>query len=264
MELNVVWLYPDIMNLHGDRGNMMALAEVCRAMGVKFVLHRCNHASELPDLHQVDFIYIGPGAMRNMKPIAEDLKTKNYALKDYIENDGHFLAIGSSGCLLAKKFSRRNGEEGEGLGIFDMTAKELHRTKMPFVTPEVYGDDLFFKTRDGMELIGCQIQCVDYTLLSGEAFGEVLYGYGNNTTDGKEGAVYKNTVFTNLVAPLFPTNPWLAVKMVREIAAHKGCSLETFNESDISFMNYAEESKKLKIQFIKDKAKLSGILCRVS
>lgn len=161
--------------------------------------------------------------------------------------------------MISKSFTRYDGTTTNGLGFIDMTAKELNRTKMPYVTKEVYGDDILFKTNDDMEIVGCQIQCMDFDLKNNDAFGKVIYGYGNNTTDGKEGARYKNLIFTNTVGPLLSLNPWLGIKILSDISEKKGVSMKDFDENKVSYMNYARESMKLKKQFIKEKFKLPGL-----
>lgn len=262
MEINVLWLYPDKMNLHGDRGNMMAIANIADSLGIKLNIIRANTASEAGDVSLADLIYIGPGQMRHMKNFTDDLRTIEADLKSYVENGGYFLIIGSSGCMLSKNFTRYDGSVESGLGILDMTAKELDRTKMPYVTREVYGDDILFKTDDGMEIAGCQIQCMDFDLKNAQPFGKVIYGYGNNTMDGTEGARYKNVIFTNTVGPLFSLNPWLAVQILSDIAKKKGSDAE-FDENSVSYMDFAKESIKLRKQFIKEKHKLPGICAEI-
>lgn len=259
MKINVLWLYPDKMNLHGDRGNMMALSEIAAAMDITLNIKRANSSSEVDKLDDTDFIYIGSGQMGHMQTLTNDLKKIEKELKNYIENNGYFLIIGSSGCMISKSFTRYDGLTENGLGFIDMTATELNRTKMPYVTKEVYGDDILFKTKDDMEIVGCQIQCVDFNLKNNDAFGKVIYGYGNNTTDGKEGARYKNLIFTNTVGPLLSLNPWLGIKILSDISEKKGVSMNDFDENKVSYMDYARESMKLKKQFIKEKFKLPGL-----
>ncbi|MGN0631187.1 MAG: hypothetical protein ACI4JN_07660 [Ruminococcus sp.] len=262
MEMNILWLYPDKMNLHGDRGNMMAMANIADSLGIKLNIIRANTAAEAGDISKADLIYIGPGQMDHMKKITDDLRTIEAEIKAYAESGGHFLIIGSSGCMLSKNFTRYDGSVEEGLGILDMTAKELNRTKMPYVTREVYGDDILFRMADGMEIVGCQIQCMDFNLKNVQPLGKVLYGYGNNTMDATEGARYKNVIFTNTVGPLFSLNPWFAVRILSEIGEKNGGS-SGFDENCVSYMDYARESIKLRKQFIKEKHKLPGICAEV-
>lgn len=263
MEINVLWLYPDKMNLHGDRGNMMAISKIASAMGITLNITRANSAKDAGNLSETDFIYIGSGQMDHMKNLTNDLKSIEAEIKDYTENGGHFLIIGSSGCMLSKNFTRYDGTVENGLGILNMTAKELDRKKMPYVTREVYGDDILFKTTDGMEIVGCQIQCMDFTLQGAESFGKVIYGYGNNTTDGTEGARYKNVIFTNTVGPLLSLNPWLGVRILSDIAEKKGMDVSNFDENNVLYMDYARKSMELKKQFIRDKHKLPGICVNI-
>ena len=33
--LNIVWAYPDILNLHGDRGNLLALERIAKMLEIE-------------------------------------------------------------------------------------------------------------------------------------------------------------------------------------------------------------------------------------
>lgn len=258
MEIKVAWLYPDVLNLHGDRGNMMALAKIAESMDVALNIKKVNSINELPDLAEIDLIFMGAGQLRDLPIVLEDLKTRENDLKLYVEEGGYLLATGSTGCILGKGYTLVDKTKYKGVGIFDMVARELHRNKMPMVTKEVYGDDILWKTYDGVELVGCQIQRVDYILRGKQKpWGKVIYGYGNNTTDFNEGATYKHAHFTNTVGPFLSCNPWYGVRMIQTIVRRHGGTVK--EPQNLEYMTYAKESLELKKQFIKDKTKLSGI-----
>ena len=258
MEIKVAWLYPDILNLHGDRGNMMALAQIAESMDVTLDICKLDSVKEVPDFDAFDIIFMGAGQLRDLPVVLEDIKQREEDLKLYVEEGGYLLATGSTGCILGKGYTLVDKTKIKGLGIFDMVARELHRTKMPMVTKEVYGDDILFRTYDGVELVGCQIQRVDYTLKGNQKpWGNVIYGYGNNTTDGTEGATYKHAHFTNVIGPFLSCNPWYGVRMIQTIARRHGQTVK--EPAQLAILDYAKESLKLKKQFIKEKTKLSGI-----
>lgn len=261
--MKLLWLYPDILNLHGDRGNVLALLSIARAMGLEAELVKADSAGALPAPEEVDLIVLGAGQLRDMKPIAEDLRPRAEALRTYAERGGHILATGSTGCLLGKSFALDGETTVEGLGLLDLTAKELCRTAQPMLTKEVYGDDLYWRAEDGTEVIGCQIQRMDFTLGESAApLGTVLYGYGNDLS-GAEGARYKNVRFTNTVGPLLACAPWLGVTLLREIAEAQGIDVSAFREEDVPFMAWARASFAKKRAFLRSKKKLPGIVDRL-
>lgn len=256
MNVNIAWVYPDILNLHGDRGNMMAIEKIAEAMGVEANITKINYGENI-NFENTDLIFMGAGELRDIEHVLEKLDAEGF--KSYVEAGGYVLAIGSTGCVLGKTLTIEGGKVINGLGILDITAKELCRTKMPYVTKEVYGDDIWWTYKD-MEIIGNQIHRVDYTLGNVEPLGEVLYGYGNDL-GGNEGARYKNVILTNTVGPLLTANPWFGADLLCEIIKVKGDDASP-DLKNLEFMEYAKESSELRKKFIKDKFKLPGIIHR--
>ena len=259
MKMNLVWLYPDILNLHGDRGNVMAFKKIAEAMDIELNILKVSTYKDVPDFFGVDVVYMGAGQLRDLKYVAEDMAHYSDQLKTYVEEDGFVLCTGSTGCILGKETKLVNGDSIPSLGILDMTATELNRTKSPMLTKEVYGDDIYWKTSDGLEIAGCQIQRFDFKLKSTKPFGSLLYGYGNNCTDPVEGARYKNVCFTNTVGPLLASNPWLGVRLIKDAAKRKGKNVPDPGDN-LSFMEYAKEGLALKKNFIREKNKQDGII----
>lgn len=258
--MKILWLYPDILNLHGDRGNIMALMSIAEAMDIETELIKADAAEAIPPLEDVSLIVLGAGELRDMRSVADDLRSKSEALRAYAEAGGYLLATGSTGCLLGKRFTLADGTNAEGLGFIDMTVQELARTTQPMLTKEVYGDDLWWRMDDGTEIIGCQIQRMDFSLGSdGAPLGSVIYGYGNDLS-GAEGARYKNILFTNTVGPLLACAPWFGTKLLADLARESGLDPVGFREDDVPFMAYARKSFEKKREFITAKKKLPGIV----
>lgn len=256
MTLNIAWVYPDILNLHGDRGNMMAIEKIASAMGIDANITKVNYGDNI-DFDNTDLVFMGAGQLRDMENVLKNMNAYKEAFKSYVENGGYVLAIGSTGIALGNTLTLDSKDTIKGLGILDITAKELCRTKMPYVTKEVYGDDIWWKYND-MEIIGCQIHRVDYTLGDVEPLGEVIYGYGNDL-GGHEGARYKNVFLTNTVGPLLAANPWFGAELLKDIMEAKGEKVST-NLEKLEYFEYAKEAMELKKKFIKDKFKLPGII----
>lgn len=259
MTLNIAWIYPDILNLHGDRGNMMAMAKIAQSMGIEVNITKINYKEKI-DFDNADLIYMGAGQLRDMHHVAGHMNAYKEDFVAYVDKGGYVLCIGSTGCVLGKKLTQENGETVEGLGILDIMAKELNRTKMPYVTKEVYGDDIWW-TYKNMEILGNQIQRVDYSLGDVKPLGQVEYGYGNDLGGG-EGARCKNVLLTNTVGPLLSSNPWFGADLISEIMDSKGEKVST-DLKKLEYLDYAKEATELKKKFIKDKFKLPGIIHNV-
>lgn len=212
-ELNISWLYPDILNLHGDRGNVMAIENVGKKLGLDVNIKRVDSYSEKIDFENTDIILLNPGEVKVLPKIIETLKKQKDEMDKYIENNKIFIVIGTTGAILAKQIEFQDESKVEGLGYFDMEAKQREN---------VYGNDIHFKLKqdENIEIVGSQIQLIDFYINPDIALGNVEYGRGNND-DKTEGAIYKNLIFTNALGPVFVKNPWFAEKLIRQAMENK-------------------------------------------
>ena len=145
-ELNVTWMLPSILNLHGDRGNILAFERVGKLLGIKVNVSKIEDYSEKIDFNNTDILFFNPGEIKVMKHIVEYLKNQKEELDNYINSNKFVILIAGSGMIMDKN----------GLGYLDMECIERE---------EVYGDDIYFKI-DDLDIIGCQIQLVDTKLNS--------------------------------------------------------------------------------------------------
>lgn len=214
--LNVVWAYPDILNLHGDRGNLFAIERVAKLLGVETKVTKIEDYKEKIDFKNADIILFNVGEVKVMPTIIYALKAQERELDEYIEQGKIIILIGTTGCIMAKETVRVDGTKFNGLGILDMICTER---------PDVYGNDIHFSLKENpkMEIMANQIQLIDTKLNSDIAFGTVIYGMGNNDKENKtEGAKYKNVIFTNALGPVLVKNPWYTEKIVKLAMENKG------------------------------------------
>ncbi|MBQ4641302.1 MAG: cobalamin biosynthesis protein CobQ [Oscillospiraceae bacterium] len=236
-EITVGWMYPNLLNLHGERGSVQALVQVGKKMGVDVTVVRIEDIDDPIPFEKLDLLIFLPGEIAVFQHLIPALT--NSDLSHYLEQGGYALAMGTSGLLFGKTILREDGSVLEGLGILDMTAKERKY---------VWGDDLHFRINDpAMELAGSQIMMAD--VYASEPFGTTIYGRGNNNT-GTEGARYKNLIYTNCMGPLLVKNPWLAEYLIREILLKKSIELDVNVDHSI-----AESSLNATLQFIENKPK---------
>ncbi len=247
--LTIFWMYPDILNLHGDRGNMMALFHIAQMLGVEMEIKRINSPDEIVHFSQADLLFFGSGEIRCQPLIIEALSKQIAGLEAYLSEKKPILTVGNSGCLFAKKTARFGNEEDFlGLGLLDMVCLEREK---------VYGDDIWFEldgsiffTGQKLEIIGNQIQIIDTKLGSNaRPLGKIIYGRGNcGETD--EGACQNNIIFTNTLGPFLVKNPLFAQLLIEIMLQNKQLTLShTLENQDIVCeINSAELIKKFNRQ----------------
>ena len=76
-ELNITWLYPDVLNLHGDRGNVMALKKVGEMLNLEVNIKRVDSYSQKIDFDNTDIILINPGEVKVISKIVDVLNKQN-------------------------------------------------------------------------------------------------------------------------------------------------------------------------------------------
>ena len=226
MKIIVNWMYPDVLHLHGDRGNLMALKRVGQLLGQEVEIRRLESPKEALPLEDSGLLVFSAGELRCMEGLVEALAPQKEALERFVEKGGVILAIAASGAIFARHTQRKFGNSIAGLGLLDMEMEERE---------QVYGDDIHFTEEEtGLEILGNQIQILDTHLAPGQApVGSLLYGYGNDKT-GKEGARRKNLIFTNTLGPLLVKNPRLAAELLEQAAHYLGEDVRfSLREEDI-------------------------------
>ena len=225
--ITVGWMYPNLLNLHGERGSVQALMEIGKQLGIDVEVRRIEDFDDPIPFSELDLLMFLPGEIGEFPYIMEGLRRQEAELTAYIENGGYVLAIGTTGLMFGKSILREDGSELECLGCLDLTAKERKY---------VFGDDLYFRTvGGGLELIGSQIQMADVE--AAHPFGETIYGMGNNRS-GAEGARQGNLIYTNCLGPLFVKNPRFAEVILKDICRAKGTGIEadgSYPRADASF-----------------------------
>jgi len=203
--LRVVALYPRVMNIYADRGNLLFLQERCRWRGIEFELSSKEVGDPLDgDGH--DIYYIGGGQDRDQRFCAEDLlETGREALSEAAARDAVVLGVCGGYQLLGHSYAL-DGEQLEGVGLLDVqTVREDGPRLIGNVAIEAtLGESTMrlagFENHGGRTRLG----------FAQRPLGKVLKGYGNDGDSGLEGAVSANVIGTYLHGPLLPKNPRLA------------------------------------------------------
>ena len=204
--LRVCALYPDLMNIYADRGNLLVLERRCRWRGISFELEASGLGERL-DPDGADIYYIGGGQDRDQALCALDLaEVKRDALHAAAARGAVILAVCGGYQLLGQSYEL--GEETlPGTGLVDLvTVRSDGPRLIGNVAIEVELDPGVRRVLAGFENHGGR------TRLGPNAtpLGRVLKGYGNNGVDGHEGVRRANVIGTYLHGPLLPKNTWFA------------------------------------------------------
>jgi lipid II isoglutaminyl synthase (glutamine-hydrolysing) len=216
--LRVCALYPDLMNIYADRGNLLVLERRCRWRGIAFELQASGLGEWLdPDKH--DLFYLGGGQDRDQRLCADDLlENKRDALHTAAARGAVVLGVCGGYQLLGRSYTL--GEERiAGVELLDVdTVREERPRLIGNVAIEVSLEQKRSETGDtpaagsslrvlaGFENHGGRTHLGD----GAEPLGRVLTGHGNDGRSGMEGARQGNTIGTYLHGPLLPKNVWFA------------------------------------------------------
>lgn len=204
MKLTIGHLYPDLLNLYGDRGNIQCLMKRCLWRGIEAE----TIAFELDDnidFSNLDIVLLGGGSDREQMLVCEKLKEIQKDFKEYVEQGGVVIAICGGYQLLGNYYKTDIGTI-EGLSLVDMYTEQGEDRLIDNI---VLQSELFdmpivgFENHGGRTFIG-----------ENKPLGKVLYGSGNDGKSGYEGVVYKNVIGTYLHGPLLPKNPQLADELI--------------------------------------------------
>jgi lipid II isoglutaminyl synthase (glutamine-hydrolysing) len=220
--LRVCSLYPELMNIYADRGNIAILRARCEWRGIGFEHAAASLEAPLdPDAH--DLFYMGGGQDRDQVAVAHDMaQTKREALHAAAGRGAVLLAVCGGYQLLGHSY-QLGDEELPGVGLVD-----LRTVRQP--GPRLIGNCAIEADFGGgpRVIAGFENHGGRTYLGAGEQpLGRVLRGHGNNGSDGHEGVRRGNVIGTYLHGPLLPKNAWLADRLI-ELAL--GVELEPLDD----------------------------------
>ena len=212
--LRVGHLYPELMNVYGDRGNIICLVGRCRRRGIAVEVDNLTEDRELlPGFH--DLLFMGGGQDREQKRVADDLRgSKAEALRRAVEDDTVVLAICGAYQLMGHYYRPAEGPDLPGAGVFDLVT--VHKGAH---VPRCIGN-VVARWRDGL-LVGFENHGGRTYLGAVSPLARVIIGHGNNSEDGTEGALYRRAFGTYLHGSLLPKNPAFADHLIALAVSHR-------------------------------------------
>lgn len=199
MKITIAHLYPELLNLYGDRGNVMVLKNRLEWRGIECeVLEVERH--DAVNFSEYDVVFLGGGSDREQEIVGQTLMKMRDEFQRYVDSDGVVVAI-CGGYQLLGNYYQMGDARVDGLGILDMHTERGNRRMIGNIAVQ---PDFLERPIVGFENHG------GATHLNGlPPLGKVVFGFGNNGDDGGEGVRFRNVFGTYLHGPLLPKNPHL-------------------------------------------------------
>jgi CobQ-like glutamine amidotransferase family enzyme len=199
--MRIGWLYGNEMNIYGDRGNVIALAQRARWRGYEAVVETVGVGDDYR-AGRYDLLFWGGGQDREQARVAADLQgDKGCAIGRDIEAGVPALAICGGYQLLGHYYRPYLGEDLPGIGVLDVRSEAGHERFIGNVVVETaeFGNLVGFENHSALTFLGAGVR----------PLGRVRVGHGNNGKDGCEGARFLNVIGCYMHGALLPKNPRL-------------------------------------------------------
>lgn len=202
--MKICWMYHDLMDLYGDKGNIQVLKIRCEKRNIPVKIDTCTLHEE-KDLTQYDLLFIGGGADKEQGLLAEDLCQRKENLKQAMEKGAFVLLICGGYQLFGKSYIDADGRKINGLGFYD------YETTAAKQNARCIGNIAIDAQLDGktMRLVGFENHG-GQTINVKQPLGRVVKGHGNCFQSEFEGFYDGKVLGTYMHGPLLPKNPDLA------------------------------------------------------
>lgn len=201
LKISIAHLYPKLLNLYGDLGNITTLKKRCEWRGIEVELEEINIGDKILN-H--DLYFIGGGQDKQQEEVADELYSNKAELIAQRDDGAVFLGICGGYQLFGHYYQPHDKDKLNGISLMDAYTVAGKKRFIGNVT--VNTDFLTPSTLVGFE------NHSGLTYLQGETkpLGIVKIGNGNNSKDGFEGGRFMNVFGTYLHGSLLPKNPHFA------------------------------------------------------
>lgn len=221
--LKLVFFYPDLMNIYGDRGNVMTIVARAGWRGIAVEVAEVGVGSKV-QWSEIDILVAGGGQDRGQSVIDSDLVARGAEIRAAVADGMAVIAVCGSYQLFGQGFTTLEGITMQGIGVFDAVTRATGRRMIGNIVIESqFGQLVGFENHSGATQLGA----------SQAPLGRVKKGAGNNGRDKTEGAVTHNAIGTYLHGPVLPKNPRLADALLQRALERRspGFKLEPLDDS---------------------------------
>jgi CobQ-like glutamine amidotransferase family enzyme len=216
----VGWLYPDLMNIYGDRGNILTLLKRAEWRNYDARLVELGRGTT-KHMEDVDVFFFGGGQDREQALVYEDLlENKQPPLERAVHAGAAVLAVCGGYQLLGHYYQTADGERFPGIGLIDVKTEAGTKRFIGDVIVDTESTDLNltpttlvgFENHSGRTFLGPNAR----------PLGSLRLGFGNNGSDGTEGCLQGGVLGTYLHGSLLPKNPHLADHLINSALRRRG------------------------------------------
>lgn len=222
--LTIVHLFPELLNLYGDGGNVIALTRRLQWRGLPVEVREIGMGDAM-DFSQADIVFIGGGADREQMIVKDAMVARKSELSAYVADGGVLLAVCGGYQFLGHSYAM-DDVVVEGLGVIDM---ETVRGEGRLIGNAVIQSDICDASIVGFENHGGRTTLGPDAKPLGRVLGKT---FGNNGEDGFEGVHQGNLIGTYLHGPLLPKNPQVADYLIARAFDRRGDALELVSLDD--------------------------------
>ena len=227
MKMKICWMYHDLMDLYGDKGNIQVLKTRCLDRGIECVVDTCS-LGENKDLSDFDLLFIGGGADKEQAMLVDDLLSRKENIKKAMDENTFVLLICGGYQMFGQYYIDGDGNKIEGLRFFDYYTESSSREDRCIgnILVEAVIDNKTYKVL-GFENHGGQTKNVSSPL------GKVIVGSGNSYHCGTEGFYNGKVLGTYMHGPLLPKNPEIADLIITKALSkrHENVCLEALDDT---------------------------------
>lgn len=211
MKITIGHLYPDLLNLYGDRGNIQCMKKRLEWRGIEASVMEFSLTDHI-DFSQLDLVLLGGGSDREQMLVCQRLKTIREDFASYVEDGGSVLAVCGGYQLLGHYYDTEDGRI-EGLSLVDLYTRQG--------SPRLISNIVIQNENFPYPIVGFENHGGRTYINDNRPLGKVAFGHGNNGEDGQEGVLYKNVVGTYLHGPLLPKNPHVCDYLLKNALERK-------------------------------------------
>lgn len=225
MKVTIGHLYPDLLNLYGDRGNIQCMRKRCEWRGIEAEVREFQITDAI-DFSALDIVLLGGGSDREQMLVCERLKAIQKDFQGYVEDGGVVIAVCGGYQLLGHYYDTDDGRI-EGLSLVDLYTEQG--------SPRLISNIVIQNDQMEVPIVGFENHGGRTYINDNQPLGKVLFGFGNNGEDGQEGVLYKNVIGTYLHGPLLPKNPQISDLLIRRALERK------YGKAELSPLDDAQE-----------------------
>ena len=239
MKLRIAHLYPDLLNLYGDRGNLLALQRRCQWRQIECDIIPLSLGDAFM-ADQYDLVFIGGGQDHEQDLLHDDLvKAKAPLIRQAVSDGLVFLCVCGGFQMMGQYYEDQNGHRISGIGALDhwTTARADRLIGDLICSSDVLAEQgrdpilVGFENHSGRTWLGPAVR----------PLGTVVRGRGNNGQDQTEGAIFNNVYCTYAHGSFLPKNPEMTDMLIEKALKRRYSSFEKLAKIDNIFENNASE-----------------------